>query len=123
MGIWQFVLTETPDGQHDHGHNHDRRKIAWRRAEIAGISKVSDHDRNGDVCEREYPPGVFNYTWMVNDPNDPPHVFALVAVFEAQVPQSVYCSSGPTRVVTPAERATLHDLFVKLRDFDDSGIK
>lgn len=121
MGIWTFVLTETPDGYADHANHHSRRKIAWQRAAAAGILRVSDTDQEGDVRELQYPNGgVWNYTWMVNDPTDF-HVFGSVKSFEAQVPQSVYCSSGPTRVLAPAEWGALQLLSVKL-GVDDSKL-
>ncbi len=124
MGIWVFVLTETRHGQGDHMNHLHRRDVAWARAGFITppIKPVTNHDGRGDVHEWESPPGVFNYFWKVNDPSDG-NVFALVSAFEAQNPQSVYCSASPIRLRTPAEQAALQDLSVKLRDFDDSGIK
>ncbi len=123
MGIWQFTLTETPHGYQDHAKHHNRRKIAWVRAGLITppITPVTNSDREGDVGEWQSPSGVWNYTWKVNDPSDN-NVFALVRVFEEQNPQSVYVSSGPTRLVTQEQWAAQQDLSVKLLEFDDSGI-
>jgi hypothetical protein len=122
MSKYQFVLTETRDGAHDHGNHHRRRRKAWWRAGLYAppIKPVTDYDHLGDVVEWQSSPGIHSYLWRVNDPSDT-NVYNLVRVFEGQRPQCVYCSSPPTPFFTAEEWEKLQNTYV--RDIDDSEIK